>query len=108
MTDETSTPISPPDAARRLRLHLKMLWYAPMLCGRFVRGARANVDADVERWITITGIVVPPAFWLAALLATYPEFRTLYCYRLRRAGTIGAVLGTVLKTVYPGERTLHL
>jgi serine O-acetyltransferase len=85
-----------------------MAWYTPMLLGRAIRDARTNVDADVERWIAITGLVVPPAWRLGALLATYPEFRTLYCYRLCRAGTFGAVVGTVLKTIYPGERTLHL
>src|SRR3954452_11409423 len=99
--DPTPNPGVAPGAARRAGLLSKMLWYAPMLLGRFVRGARANVDADVERWIAITGLAVPPTGRLAGLLATYPEFRTLYCYRLRRAGTAGAVLGTVLKTIYP-------
>ncbi len=93
---------------RRVRLVASMAWYAPMLLGALVRGGRAVVAADVERWTTITQLDVAPAWRLLALLATYPEFRTLYCYRLRRAGTAGAVLAAGLGAVYPGERTLHL
>ena len=45
---------------------------------------------------------------LLTLLASYPEFRTLYGYRLRRGGIVSAAIGGVLKVIYPGERTLHL
>lgn len=94
--------------ARRARLLVRMLWYAPMLVGGIVARARATVGADVERWVSVTGIDAPPSMPLLALLATYPEFRTLYCYRLRRAGTAGAAIAAVLGVIYPGERTLHL
>jgi serine O-acetyltransferase len=96
------------DRARRTRRTLQMAWYAPMLVGRFVRRAGPMIDADVERWAAITGIDVASSARLIGLLATYPEFRTLYCYRLRRAGSVGAVAGTLLAALYPGERTLHL
>ncbi|HEY1740096.1 MAG TPA: serine acetyltransferase [Acidimicrobiia bacterium] len=96
------------DGAHRLRFVLRMLWYSPMLAGRLVRRAHVNVDADVERWVNITALAVSPGRRLVALLASYPEFRTLYCYRLRRTGTAGAALSAVLGVLYPGERTLHL
>src|ERR1700742_301805 len=84
------------DGAHRLRFLLRMLWYSPMLAGRLVGRARTEVDADVDRWITITALNAPPGRRLVALLATYPEFRTLYCYRLRRTGAAGAALSAVL------------
>lgn len=85
-----------------------MAWYAPMLIGLVVPRVRGVVKADTDRWV---GIVRPPAprqFATPALLATYREFRTLYCYRLRRAGVLGAALGVTFGFLYPGERTLHL
>jgi serine O-acetyltransferase len=45
---------------------------------------------------------------LLALLAAYPEFRTLFFYRLRRAGGACAPAAVVAAWLYPGERTLHL
>lgn len=92
---------------KQARLALRMAWYAPLLL--LPPGpARANVDADVARWVRVVAPAVPPGRARLALLATYPEFRTLYYYRLRRAGTATAALAAVLAVVYPGERTLHL
>ncbi len=93
---------------RRARLVAKMLWYGPMLVGRTVRRARAVVDADTQRWVELTDLDVGRRWRLAGLLATYPEFRTLYCYRLARNGIVGATIAATLRVVYPGERTLHL
>jgi serine O-acetyltransferase len=85
-----------------------MTWYAPMIAGRALSSARPIIDADVARWV---GIVAPgeqppsPLLWL---LARYPEFRSLYCYRLKRGTAAGAAMGAVFAVLYPGERTLHL
>lgn len=115
MTDEThpspeSTDPEPTGVgrARRVALHVRMLWFAPMLVGRLAMGDHTRLDHDIARWRTI---VHPPAgerLTLLALLASYREFRTLYCYRLRRSGVLGAAISAVLGVVYPGERTLHL
>jgi serine O-acetyltransferase len=86
-----------------------MAWYAPLLL--VPRGtAGAVVDADVARWLQ----AAPPvrrfggALDRLALLASHPEFRTLYYYRLRRGGLLGGACAAVASVVYPGERTLHL
>lgn len=93
----------PMDWARRLRVVVAMAWYAPMLLAPRLR-AHDVVDADVARWVT-----TPLGRWSRLeLLATEPAFRTLYCYRLRRAGPVGALAGGVLGALYPGERTLHI
>jgi serine O-acetyltransferase len=105
--DDRAVVRAAPDAAKRLRLAVRMAWYAPLLLLPIGR-VRDTVDADVRRWV---GVVHPPvmAEWeRLALLATYPEFRTLYCYRLRRAGVLSAALASVFAVIYPGERTLHL
>lgn len=96
-----------PDLAKRARLVLRMAWYAPLVLLSIAR-IRATVDADVARWV---GVVHPPVTdgkARLALLATYPEFRTLTYYRLRRAGVLSAALASVFAVIYPGERTLHL
>jgi serine O-acetyltransferase len=92
---------------KQVRLALRMAWYAPLLLLP-LGAARSTVDADVDRWRTVVEPPVPPARTRLALLATYPEFRTLSYYRLRRAGMLSAALAAVFAIVYPGERTLHL
>jgi serine O-acetyltransferase len=93
--------------AKRARLALRMAWYAPVLALP-LGAARATVDADVARWVTVVAPPVPASRARLALLATYAEFRTLYYYRLRRAGVLSAALAAVAALLYPGERTLHL
>jgi serine O-acetyltransferase len=102
-----STPLDASTRAKRARLFARMVWYAPLEA--LPAGAAGPViEADIDRWI---GVVAPPVHrrWARlALLASYPEFRTLYAYRLRRAGTLHAALAVVAGVIYPGERTLHL
>jgi serine O-acetyltransferase len=96
-----------PGRAKRVRLLLRMLWCSPLLLLP-ASAVRDTVEADVARWV---GVVHPPVAegWATlALLATYPEFRTLYYYRLRRAGVTSAALASAAAVIYPGERTLHL
>lgn len=98
---------TPPDTAKRVRLVLRMGWYAPLLLLPITK-IRATVDADVARWVGVVHPPVPDQWSLLALLATYAEFRTLFFYRLRRAGVMSAALASACSVVYPGERTLHL
>jgi serine O-acetyltransferase len=84
-----------------------MTWYAPLALVP-LGSAAAMVDADVRRWTQVTATPVSPRWARLALLATYPEFRTLHAYRLRRSGVAGAALGALAELLYPGERTLHL
>jgi serine O-acetyltransferase len=96
-----------PETPKRLRLALRMAWYAPLMLLPNAR-ARTLIDADVARWVVVVSPPVSPRWAKLALLATYPEFRTLHYYRLRRAGVAGAALAGVCGVLYPGERTLHL
>lgn len=90
-----------------MRLAARMAWYSPLLLIPTGRAA-GTIDADVQRWIRVVAPPVPRHRARLALLASYPEFRTLHGYRLRRAGTMPAVLATLANLLYPGERTLHL
>ena len=92
---------------KRVQLWLRMAWYSPILLIP-VRGAAPNLAADVRRWGEILQPGVPEPRLTLALLATHPEFRTLYYYRLRRAGSLTAALATAAAILWPGERTLHL
>jgi serine O-acetyltransferase len=84
-----------------------MAWYAPLLLLPIAR-VRETVEADVARWRVVVAPPVGERWTRLALLATYPEFRTLHSYRLRRAGVVSAGLAAAFAVVYPGERTLHL
>ena len=87
---------------------VRMVWYAPLLVLLLMSRARPVIEADVDRWIAIVGqdrATRPKTLWL---LARYPEFRTLYNYRVRRGGSLAAMCAAVFSVVYPGERTLHL
>ena len=96
-------PRRPLDWARRTRVFFAMLWYCPLLLVPQL-GARAVIEHDVHRWVTTRY-----GRWSRLeMLATEPAFRTLYFYRLRRAGTLGALLGGMAGALYPGERTLHI
>lgn len=99
--------IEPIGGAKRLRLALRMAWYAPLLLLPMTR-VRETIDADVARWRLVVSPPVSEGWSRLALLATYPEFRTLHFYRLRRGGVLSAALAAVFGVVYPGERTLHL
>ncbi len=92
--------------ARRVASALLQLWFAPMLLGLpFAHQSKIRIAADVRRWATATNNSHATTL---SLIASYPEFRTLYCYRLRRGGLAAAVVGAISKVLYPGERTLHL
>lgn len=93
--------------AKRVRLVMRMGWYAPLLLLP-QGGARAVIDADVRRWVQVSPPGVAERWSLLALLANHPEFRSLYFYRLRRSGSVGAGFAAVAAVVWPGERTLHL
>jgi serine O-acetyltransferase len=97
------------ERAKQLALWLRMVWYAPLLLGLALsRRAARVVRLDVDRWVEIVAPPVPRAAATLALLARYPEFRTLYAYRLRRGSVAGAAFAGATSLLWPGERTLHL
>ena len=92
---------------KRVQVWLRMAWYSPILLIP-VGGAATNLAADIKRWGDILRPEVSESRLTLALLATHPEFRTLYYYRLRRAGSLTAALAGIAAIFWPGERTLHL
>jgi serine O-acetyltransferase len=84
-----------------------MVWYSPLLLLPTAR-VRSVIEADTARWVRVVRPPVGDRGSLHGFLATNAEYRTLFYYRLRRAGVAPASLAAVAAVVYPGERTLHL
>ena len=72
--------------------------------------ARGVIVKDIERWAEVLELPTNDnsVFTGARLAGKYREFRTLLCYRVKRCGTLGQVVATLLNVLYPGERTLHI
>jgi len=85
-----------------------MAFAVPMLFGLILSDQRRVVAADVDRWFDVVGPKCARRLALLWFLARYPEFRTLYYYRLRRGNLAGAGAGALTSLLYHGERTLHL
>jgi serine O-acetyltransferase len=94
--------------ARRAVQNANMIRVAPMLLAAVVSDQRAVVAADVDRWFAVVRPACARGRALLWFLARYPEFRTLYYYRLRRGNLVGAGAGRLTSLLYRGERTLHL
>ncbi len=93
---------------RRVAIWLRLCWYLPLLTGWAVLSSRSVINADADRWASIVKWPYKNLPRRLYLLATYPEFRTLYYYRLRRSSNFGVAVAVILRVVYPGERTLFL
>ncbi len=110
MTETNRDPSSPTTAYASVRSFGSLLaqaWYSPMLLAvsRLHGEHRRRFDADVRRWSELTSAGNGSTL---RLLAAYPEFRTLACYRMRRGGARSAIGAAICAIIYPGERTLHL
>jgi serine O-acetyltransferase len=96
------------DTVRRALQNAKMALAIPMLFALILSDQTRTVAADVDRWYAVIEPGCPRRHALLWFLARYPEFRTLYYYRLRRGNLAGAAAGSVTSLLYRGERTLHL
>ena len=85
-----------------------MLVCAPAALAARLSDQRTVIAADVDRWYQVTSPECDRRRALLWFLARYPEFRTLYYYRLRRGNVAGAAAGWLTGLFYRGERTLHL
>ena len=95
-------------AARRALQQIRMIVFAPAALAARVSDQRAIIDADVDRWYQVVAPECSRRRALLWFLARYPEFRTLYYYRLRRGNIAGAAVGGLVALVFRGEPTLHL
>lgn len=69
---------------------------------------REVIERDIERWVTCLDAgnhADSRGAKLAWLLAKFPEFHNLMNHRLADGGRVH---GLIAKTLYKGERTLHL
>lgn len=81
----------------------------PLLIPFWVTTERTVILEDVGRWLEVAGSDRDPGtLGLLELLAGYSEFRSIYHYRLRRGGLVGAMLSVCLHWIYPGQRLLYL
>jgi serine O-acetyltransferase len=96
------------ERTRNARQAAKMSLSAPLLLCLRCSDQRGVINADVQRWYDVIEPECDPKQALLWFLARYPEFRTLYYYRLRRGNLAGGIAGAALGLFYRGEPTLHL
>jgi serine O-acetyltransferase len=82
---------------------------SPLLALLLITNQGLVIQTDAEQWIRILlsrdyrGISD-----ILYLLARYPEFRSLYYYRLSRGSIAGEILSLVARSIYKPMPTLHL
>ncbi len=81
----------------------------PLLIPYAVTDQHAVVQQDVERWAEeLQRPDCTSLLGMLRLLLVYPEFRSLFYYRLKRGNLLGSVLSFVFRLVYKGQTTLYL
>lgn len=96
-------------AAIRLYWRLRMALSAPLLIALLATNQRAIVRLDAERWIDIL-FARPYAGWrdLLYLLARYPEYRSLFYFRLLRGSLWSAAVALIARIIFRPCQTLYL
>ncbi|HEY2326793.1 MAG TPA: hypothetical protein VGH52_04830 [Gaiellaceae bacterium] len=77
----------------------------PLLLGYLVAGRRDLISADVERWRREQNLGDRRVL---LKLLSQPEFRSLYYFRLRNAGSAGRLFQRIARVIYRGQTTLYL
>ena len=88
------------------------LWFLPAYLLYLRSSARPIVDADIERWQSITGFKGSRRHAFAHLMRYYPEFRSLIYYRLPRLRSLRLFFGPGAPALYIntpniGPRLVH-
>jgi serine O-acetyltransferase len=77
-----------------------------------ISSERSIIEKDIERWMMLTGSCRQGAVTeneLVRLIAGYPEFRTLFYYRIAREHKLGArMLLELAKLCYRGLESLYI
>ncbi len=96
-------------SAVRLYWRIRKVFSAPLLGLMLTTDQGPVIQMDAERWIEI---LLTREYQglpdLLYLLARYPEFRSLYYFRLSRGNIIGAVISLLAKSVFRPCQTLYL
>ncbi|MEH2349548.1 MAG: serine acetyltransferase [Nostoc sp.] len=88
---------------------LRQVITAPMLILFIVSTKKEVILADVRRWAENFGLI-DSSDWVNMLyfLEKYPEFRTLYYYRIKKGNFIALVLMHIIKIFYKESPSLFL
>jgi serine O-acetyltransferase len=81
----------------------------PLLIPYAITSQSAIIQEDVRRWAEeLQRPECASFFGMLRLLVTYPEFRSLFCYRLKRGNLLGSLLAYGFRWVYRGQTALYL
>lgn len=97
------------ERGKRAVIGLMATCMAPMLLLLQVSSSKEIIRKDVLRWAEILGYQGLAEPWsLLVLLARYPEFRSLFYYRLSRGSLVPRVLSQLVKLIYRECPTLSI
>jgi serine O-acetyltransferase len=85
------------------------LFMIPLLIPYAITDQRAVIQQDIRRWAEeLQRPECASFFGMLRLLVAYPEFRSLFCYRLKRGNLLGSLLSFGFGLVYRGQTALYL
>lgn len=95
--------------AVRIYWNIRKMIALPLLAPLLIAKQKPVIEQDAEQWIRMLQSRnyrgMPD---LLFLLARYPEFRSLYYYRLSRGSLTGEVVALLARSVFKPMPTLHL
>lgn len=81
----------------------------PLLLPYLLSSEKEIISQDCERWLELLhGTSNGRRPTLLSLLGHYPEFRTLFYYRVKRGNLVAVAVSLILQWFYKAEPTLHL
>jgi serine O-acetyltransferase len=110
-TEPVETHQQSPSASRLKHLGSRAaaLLSLPLLLPFLITSSRRIIREDAERWTEALGMRRQSDLSaILKLLGTYPEFRSLYFYRLRRGNAIGVVASLGFRVLFKPQATLYL
>jgi serine O-acetyltransferase len=88
---------------------LGALFMIPLLIPYVVTNQRAVIQQDVRRWAEeLQRPECASFFGMLRLLVAYPEFRSLFCHRLKCGNSLGSLLSFGFRLIYRGQTALYL
>jgi serine O-acetyltransferase len=81
----------------------------PLLIPYALTNKRRVIEEDVKRWATeLQRPECASSFGMLRMLVSYPEFRSLFCHRLKCGNQPASLLAMCLRIVYRGQTALFL
>jgi serine O-acetyltransferase len=92
-----------------LKYYPVMFFHMPLLGLYALTSQKQTITLDVQRWLQLLDKNVnQPIIGLLFLLAMYPEFRSLFYYRIRKDNPVLKLLAMVIQAVYKGCPALYI